>query len=99
MSDADQRRGVTANADREAWVQWLDAHAGWRRTVADLVHGRSTSWRAAPVPPDGTPPADDTLIALRVAAAAEELAQLREQASRRISGELHAALAYRTAGL
>ena len=60
------------------------------------VSGRADALRPAPTPPEGELP-DDRALTLRVAAAASELAQLRNQAAHRVSGELQAAHAYRTA--
>ncbi|HWC36541.1 MAG TPA: hypothetical protein VG650_17170 [Mycobacteriales bacterium] len=82
----------------DAWNAWLDAHAEWRRTTANVVQGRTTLMRPAPAPPTEPLPTDNHELALRIAAALDDLAQLREQAAHRISGELHAALAYRTDG-
>ena len=89
---------MTAESTSSAWNEWLDAHAEWRRAAADLVRGRADTLRPAPAPPDGDLPEDGALT-LRVAAAASELAQLRNQAAHRVSGELQAAHAYRTAGI
>ena len=83
-------------ASASAWNQWLDAHAEWRRAAAELVRGRATLLRAAPPPPDGEVPNGDVGLALRMAAAADELTQLRNQAAHRIAGELQASLAYST---
>lgn len=87
---------MTQTSSSSAWNEWLDAHAEWRRAATDLVRGRADSLRPAPTPPEGELP-DDRALTLRVAAAASELAQLRNQAAHRVSGELQAAHAYRTA--
>lgn len=95
VSCAGQCRGVTP---AEAWNDWLDAHAAWRKSVADVVQGRTTDLRSAPKPPEAALPLDDSTLALRIAAAMDDLGQLRDQAAHRVGGELHAALAYRTDG-
>lgn len=97
MSAAEDSAEPEPSAD--AWNEWLDAHAEWRRAAADLVHGRTKQLRPSPQPPSGPVPTGDVSLSLRIAAAANELSQLRDHAAHRISGELHAALAYRAGSL